>query len=186
MEDYRNLYWTPCAAHCIDLMMANIGRLKHVRKLVQKGQTITKFIYNHGPLLAQMREQIGGNLLRPGITRFATNFISINSIKEKEVGLKALFTGDWWSESSYRKMTEGKKVEGIILDMRFWINVTRFIDSVAPLYTVLRKVDSENVPQMGYIYHLINNAKAQIQRNNQTGYQDYCDIIEQRWDNQMG
>jgi hypothetical protein len=83
-------------------------------------------------------------------------------------------------------MTEGKKVEGIILDMRFWINVTRFIDSVAPLYTVLRKVDSENVPQMGYIYHLINNAKAQIQRNNQTGYQDYCNIIEQRWDNQMG
>ena len=44
MEDYPNLFWTPCAAHCIDLMMANIGRLSHVRKLVQKGQTITKFI----------------------------------------------------------------------------------------------------------------------------------------------
>jgi hypothetical protein len=151
MEDYPNLFWTPCAEHCIDLMMADIGKLSHVTKLVEKGQTITKFIYNHGPLLAQMREQIGGNLLRPGITRFATNFISLNSIKEKEVGLKALFTGEWWSNSRYRSMKQGKMVEGIILNRRFWKNLTIFIDSIAPLYTVLRRVDTEEIPQVGTI-----------------------------------
>jgi hypothetical protein len=28
MEKYPTLYWTPCAAHCLDLMLEDIGKIK--------------------------------------------------------------------------------------------------------------------------------------------------------------
>ena len=47
MKKY-NLYWTPCAAHCIDLMFEDIGKRDSVAQLIGNGRKITNFIYNHG------------------------------------------------------------------------------------------------------------------------------------------
>ena len=47
MKKY-NLYWTSCAAHCIDLMFEDIGKRDSVAQLIENGQKITNFIYNHG------------------------------------------------------------------------------------------------------------------------------------------
>ena len=61
MEKYEKIYWTSCAALCI------------VVGIVKKTQNLTKFIYNHGWALSAMREATGDReILRPGITRFAT------------------------------------------------------------------------------------------------------------------
>ena len=54
MKKY-NLYWTPCAAHCIDLMFEDIGKRYSVTQLIKNTRKITNFIYNHGWLLAKMR-----------------------------------------------------------------------------------------------------------------------------------
>ena len=82
MKKY-NLYWTPCAAHCIDLMFEDIGKRDSVAQLIGNGRKITNFIYNHGWLLAKMRQVCGGDIVRPGATRFATNYIALNSILKK-------------------------------------------------------------------------------------------------------
>ena len=47
MKKY-NLYWTPCAAHCIDLMFEDIGKRESVSDLITNARKITNFIYNHG------------------------------------------------------------------------------------------------------------------------------------------
>uniref|UniRef100_A0A804K7A4 DUF659 domain-containing protein n=1 Tax=Musa acuminata subsp. malaccensis TaxID=214687 RepID=A0A804K7A4_MUSAM len=47
MEKRKTLFWTPCAAHCIDLMLKDIGELNSVKNCVARAQSITKFIYNH-------------------------------------------------------------------------------------------------------------------------------------------
>ena len=47
MKKY-NLYWTPCATHCIDLMFKDIGKRDIVSQLIRSAQKITNFIYNHG------------------------------------------------------------------------------------------------------------------------------------------
>ena len=52
MKKY-NLYWTPCEAHCIDLMFEDIGKRDSVAQLIGNGRKITNFIYNHGWLLAK-------------------------------------------------------------------------------------------------------------------------------------
>ncbi|RVW64721.1 hypothetical protein CK203_066474 [Vitis vinifera] len=67
MKKY-NLYWTPCAAHCIDLIFEDIGKRPNVIEVINNARKITNFIYNHGWLLAQMRKYCGGDIVRPGAT----------------------------------------------------------------------------------------------------------------------
>ncbi|KAL6326357.1 hypothetical protein AAG906_007862 [Vitis piasezkii] len=69
MKKY-NLYWTPCATHCIDLIFEDIGKRPSVIEVINNARKITNFIYNHGWLLAQMRLYCGGDIVRPGATRF--------------------------------------------------------------------------------------------------------------------
>ena len=83
MKKY-NMYWTPCAAHCIDLMFEDISKRDSVAQLIGNGRKITNFIYNHGWLLAKMRQVRGGNIVRPEATRFATNYITLDSLLKKE------------------------------------------------------------------------------------------------------
>ena len=43
MKKY-NLYWTPCAAHCIDLMFEDIDKRDSVAQLIMNARKITNFI----------------------------------------------------------------------------------------------------------------------------------------------
>ena len=46
MEKKRSLYWSPCAAHCIDLMPEDIGELKIHKEILESAKQIISFIYN--------------------------------------------------------------------------------------------------------------------------------------------
>ncbi|CBI24154.3 unnamed protein product, partial [Vitis vinifera] len=75
-----NLYWTPCAAYCIDLMLEDIRKRPSTAEVIRNARKITNFIYNHCWLLAEMRKYCGGDIVRPGATRFATNYIALESL----------------------------------------------------------------------------------------------------------
>ena len=62
MKKY-NLYWTSCAAHCIDLMFEDIGKRESVFNLITNARKITNFIYNHGWLIATMKNVCGGDIV---------------------------------------------------------------------------------------------------------------------------
>ena len=77
-EKHPTIFWTPCAAHCIDLMLEDIGKLDWVKNTVDHAKSITKFIYNHSWILSLMRKHTGGkDIIRPAITRFATHFLTL-------------------------------------------------------------------------------------------------------------
>ena len=59
MERRPHIFWTPCAAHCIDLMLMDIGKIRRVQKIVELAQSITRFIYNHTWILSLMRSFTG-------------------------------------------------------------------------------------------------------------------------------
>ena len=44
---YPTIFWTPCATHCINLMLEDIGKLAWVQDVVHECKQITKYIYNH-------------------------------------------------------------------------------------------------------------------------------------------
>ncbi|KAK3221721.1 hypothetical protein Dsin_008746 [Dipteronia sinensis] len=82
MKKY-SLFWTPCAAHCIDLIFKDIGKKDIVASVIHDGKAVTNFIYNHGWLLSQIREVCKGEIVRSGATRFATNHIALDSLLKK-------------------------------------------------------------------------------------------------------
>ena len=49
------IYWIPCAAHCIDMILKDFGRTKLLEKTVREAKIVTNFIYSHSYLLALMR-----------------------------------------------------------------------------------------------------------------------------------
>ena len=59
---------------------------------------------------------------------------------------------------------------------------------MGPLVSVLRLVDNEKKPAMGFIYEAMDRAKEAIQRafnNNEGKYKDILAIIDKRWDCQL-
>ena len=83
-------------------------------------QTITRFIYNHTWVLSLMRTYTGGEILRSGITRFATNYIALDSLLQKKTALRQMFVSAEWQESRYaRAGTDGSHVENLVTSQSF-------------------------------------------------------------------
>ncbi|XP_020531950.1 uncharacterized protein LOC18448660 isoform X2 [Amborella trichopoda] len=184
----KNIFWTPCVAHSLDLVLESIGKMKKVADCLTKGKKITKFIYNHSGVLSLMRYHTGGkDLLRPGITRFATNFLTLQSLVEHRAGLKRMILCDKWKESYHTKTPEAREVEKIILDASFWRKVEEVQKSVIPLVRVLRMVDGDEKPTMGYIYEAMDRAKLAIKEahEDERKYGPYWRKIDERWESQL-
>ncbi|XP_028120013.1 uncharacterized protein LOC114317473 [Camellia sinensis] len=187
MRKRKHLYWTACSAHCIDLMLKDIANKKSVAKVIEDGKTITNFIYNSGWVLDLMRKFTGGReLIRPAITRFATNFIAIESIVRYKQQLRAMFNSDEWKNSRWGKAKTGQpyNVKKIILGKEFWQKATELCKVHEPLVRVLRLVDGDEKPTMGFIYEAIDRAKLAIQRDCRY-YTEYWKIIDTRWSFQL-
>ena len=69
-------------------MFEDISKRDSVSQLIGNGRKITNFIYNHGSLLAKIGQVCGGDIVGLGATRFATNYIALNSLLKKMVDLK--------------------------------------------------------------------------------------------------
>eukprot|EP00261_Vitis_vinifera_P016125 XP_010644834.1 PREDICTED: uncharacterized protein LOC104877739 [Vitis vinifera] len=179
MKKY-NLYWTPCAAHCIDLIFEDIGKRPSVIEVINNARKITNFIYNHGWLLAQMRLYCGGDIVRPGATRFATNYIALDSLLKKRVDLKKLFMSDDWAQHKLSRTKHGRELEQLLFDHAYWDRMTNIVSLYEPLYVVLRLMDSEVVPTMPFVYELMHVMKTNLTRQ---GAGDWMfKIIQDRWE----
>ena len=179
MKKY-NLYWTPCAAHCIDLMFEDIAKRATVSELITNARKITNFIYNHGWLLAKVRKVCGGDIVRPGATRFATNYIALESLLKKRADLNKIFISDEWASHKLSRSTIGHDVEVLMFDHTYWEKVSKLVSIYEPLYTVLRIVDSEVVPTLPFVYELIRVMKQNLHQLNAKDW--VKTIIADRWD----
>ncbi|RWR90997.1 hypothetical protein CKAN_02013200 [Cinnamomum micranthum f. kanehirae] len=47
LEKMPHIVWVSCAAHCIDLILDDIGKLDDVHKTIDEGKIVTGLIYNH-------------------------------------------------------------------------------------------------------------------------------------------
>ncbi|XP_021731514.1 uncharacterized protein LOC110698402 [Chenopodium quinoa] len=137
-----HLYWTPCAAHCIDLMLEDIGKLPRVLNALKKCMIINGYIYNHTSLVNLMRKLMRKftqqrNLHRPSITRFATSFITLAQFHKQKGNLRKMITSQEWSASKWQKEAGGKRIATYILQASFWKNVVYALKLTSPLVKVL-------------------------------------------------
>ena len=88
-----NFYWIPCAAHYIDLILEDIGKLPNIKRTLERAISLNGYIYNHSGLLNIMRQlTVLRELLRLSKTRFAFSFITLSRLDEKKNNTLKMFT----------------------------------------------------------------------------------------------
>ncbi|XP_013620220.1 PREDICTED: uncharacterized protein LOC106326833 [Brassica oleracea var. oleracea] len=184
-----HLYWTPCAAHCIDLMLEDIGEIPALKSAMKKCMFMNGYIYSHVPLVNMMRKFTKQrNLHRPAITRFATSCITMTQFLKQQKPLRDMVNSAEWSESKWPKEAGARKVRQYLMQASFWKNIRRALKIMTPLVKVLRMVDGEKKPAMGYIYAAMDRAKETIERDfkwNKEKYEEAFEIIDKRWQCQL-
>ena len=140
MEKRRRLWWTPCAANCIDLMLEDIGKVNVHATTFARARQVVKFIYGHTWVLSLMRTFTKNHeLLRPAITQFATSFLTLQSLYKKKQALIAMFSSEKWCSSKWAKKVEGVKARSTVLfDPNFWPHVAFCIKTTVPLVSLER------------------------------------------------
>jgi Protein of unknown function (DUF 659)/BED zinc finger len=193
MDRHPTLFWTPCAAHCIDLMLEDIGKIPFVKDIVDSSRSITKFIYNHTYVLSLMRRYTNNKeLVRPAITRFATSFISLQSLLNSMWDVKRMFLSEDWLRSTMSRKPEGEAVCRLVSYQEdFWAGVKEVCAVTEPLVKVLRLVDGDK-PAMGYLYEAMDRAKEAIRAyyddKGDDGFQKQLllwGVIDERWNNTL-
>ncbi|XP_058768459.1 uncharacterized protein LOC131642205 [Vicia villosa] len=181
------IFWTPCAAHCLDLMLEDIGKIARVKKVIQKGMTLVGFIYNHSLVLNLMTEKLESELVRTGVTRFATNFLTLHRLHSLKSKIRPMFTSEEWLNLNASKEVKGKKAAAIVRQVSFWEDIVFALKAMRPLVKVLRLVDNEKKMTMGSIYHAMLEAKELIKKNfnNEAKSKEVIDIVDRRWSIQL-
>ncbi|KAL6841160.1 hypothetical protein ACP4OV_029129 [Aristida adscensionis] len=157
-----NIFWTPCAASCIDMMLEDIGHIPLIKNTIAKARSLTAFIHGQTNLLDMTRRFTNQqDLVHVGISYYTTCCLNLKSLYEKRTDLKTMFVSKEWEKSNWSKDAAGKKFYDLVVSNEFWDKVLYAINSFEPLVEVLRKMGNTK-HSMGYIYGDLVNAKREI------------------------
>ncbi|XP_072064389.1 uncharacterized protein [Arachis hypogaea] len=142
-QKYENIYWSPCAAHCLNLILKYISSMAHISNLVSCA-------------------------------------LKIISIVDKKADLQALVVDSFFTGHKLGMSANGRTVSAIILDSMFWDDYFTICEIMGPLIELLKIVDADDKPSLGYVYDGMIRAEDAIKdmfKQNKTAYQPYTDII---------
>eukprot|EP00253_Pinus_taeda_P029752 PITA_29752 len=134
-----------------------------------------------------MREFTQGELRRPIVTWFSTNFLSLQSLLYEYQALRRMFCSQQWVFWKDSTKPEALSVKASVFGESLWDKVTEIVTFTEPLVKVLRLMDGEK-PVMGYIYEGMDRAKEAIKtfyKGNESKYPLVWQIIDSRWDRQL-
>ena len=131
-------------------------------------------------LHAEFLKLNGKELIRCGITRFATSFLTLQSLYEARNNLR---TFDWskWVRGNPTCL----EVSDTVINTRFWVSVEDLLKASEPVLKVLRIVDGDTKPNMVYLHGAFQAAKKAIMSNFnglQSKYEPILNILDRRWD----
>lgn len=181
---YRHMVWSPCAAHCINLILKDVSELDNVKHIITLASRVTVFIYNHKLPLSWLRKRPGWTeIIRPATTRFGTAFIALKSLVDHKNDLQALVIS-----SEFKKMMKLKNAvdcKQVVMNENFWNNCLITVRVMTPLLRLLRLCDSDEKPAIGYVYEGMYRARKGIKelfKGKKESYKPYTKIIDDRWD----
>ena len=176
---YPHVICLICSAHAIDLLLEDFAKentqgpvvagherfafdTSFTRETLKANREMVKFITNHEKTLSIYRKLVddlpraqrpagGTELLKPGETRFATEFIAservykCRSLLEQTVVSPEFTT--WLSKQSKDSVKKaGAAVKQTVLDSTHWEKTGAIVGATCPLYSLLRFCDGERAP----------------------------------------
>ncbi|GKU92797.1 hypothetical protein SLEP1_g6474 [Rubroshorea leprosula] len=76
-----------------------------------------------------------------------------------------MFSSNTWKSDKFACTKGGKLVESTILDGSFWEDITICLRATGPIIRVLRLVDLEKKPAMGFLYYEMEKVREKIKIN---------------------
>ena len=127
-----------------------------------------------------------GDLLRPRIDRFSTEFISLESLINYEADLKRMCTTNEWCEFNKDRSRKSlrDKVSNLILIDRFWKKTGEVQTIMEPLVKVLKLVYQNKKPTLSIFYEAMDRAKFVIKASVKQ-WEKYWEVIDRRWESQL-
>ena len=80
-EDFPHIIGSCCTTHQFDLLTEDVGKLSWAKGTLANCDKIVTNVKNHDMVLKTFRTHSQVNLLKPGETRFATQFIMLNRLR---------------------------------------------------------------------------------------------------------
>ncbi|CAI9273593.1 unnamed protein product [Lactuca saligna] len=184
-DSFPTIFWTPCATHCVDLMLDDFRELEWISTILEQARSISRFIYNHSFVLNMMRRYtFGVDIVVVGPTRASTDFSTLKRMVSVKHNLQSMVTSEEWMECSYSKKEEGYTTLDYISNPSFWSMCTVITHLTDPLLRLLRIVSGKKRPGMGYVYAGVYRAKEAIKKEliDKKDYMVYWNIIDRRWE----
>ncbi|KAL7593981.1 hypothetical protein Lser_V15G32559 [Lactuca serriola] len=186
-ERYPSITWSPCAAHCLNLILKYVSELDNVKSLVTLASRVTVFIYNQKWPLNWLRKRDGWTeIIRPGATPFGTAFVALKSLYDHKDDLQAMVISNDFKKML--KLRNASECKDIVLNENFWKNCLITVKVMTPLLRLLRLCDSDETPALGYVYEGMYRARRGINelfKKKKELYKPYTDIIDRRWDKML-
>ncbi|CAI7770992.1 unnamed protein product [Closterium sp. NIES-54] len=177
-SEYPHVIFTYCAAHCLDLMLHNLGNIPAVKHVLGQVHRVVMMVKGSASAVILFHELFSKlSLMRPGATRFGTQVIMLGRILEVKRALRAMVISEEWEEVAVARTEEGMEVRKLLLDDVFWDCGTAVLHLMTPIHEVLRAVD-KRAQVMGQIYGLMLEATVKTTEAAEA-------IIAKRWDAQL-
>ena len=101
-------------------MLQGIGNMPRFKKVIDQAKAFTIFVYGHTRTLECLRYFTEEKeIIRSGVTRFASTFLTLNSIQEKKDQLRKMVVHSRWDSLKDVKSKKGKDAITIILNPTF-------------------------------------------------------------------
>ncbi|XP_065868688.1 uncharacterized protein [Euphorbia lathyris] len=189
LQNYGTIFVSPCASHCLNLILEEFSKVDWVNRCILQAQTVSKFIYNNASLLDLMKKFTGSHdLIKTGITKSVSSFLSLQSMLKQRSRLKLMFNSSEYStNSAYATKPQNIACMNIIEDGDFWRAMEESVAISEPFLKVLREV-SGGKPAVGSIYELMTRAKESIRTYyimDETKCKTFLDIVDRKWRDQL-
>ncbi|KAH7420572.1 hypothetical protein KP509_13G012700 [Ceratopteris richardii] len=167
-EDFPSIVWTPCASHCLDLLMEDIGSLSWVKSILTQALSIVTFINTKVRVLTIYRTYSDLELLKPSSTRFAYMWIVLERLVDVQNKIQKTMVSDefkeWLEAENSESKQEAKTIQRLTLKEEFWAAIKGVVVATLPIYKVLRMTDMEG-STMGLLYHFMEDAFKEIEKS---------------------
>lgn len=167
MDKYPHITHTPCTSHCLDLLLEDWGDVEECKELCEDAASIIRLIGRYGALKRVFRrhsiETCGGKeLVRPAATRFGTQFMVLERIKQLRPALRMTAAHPEWDVAVARSSDQRAGGLAVKLSGRhFWDRIDFFLDVMEPVFGLLRLTDGEG-PCSGKVYWKMWNIREQL------------------------
>ena len=181
--EFPKIVWTPCASHCLDLLMEDMGKLPWMKEVVGEALSIVTFFTTKHKVLSMYRSHSKLELKKPSSTRFAYIWLLLERLYDVKSALRQTVVSTMWNEWDEAGSQEARDMQRKCLNENFWMRVRAIVVAITPYYRTLRMTDMEGAT-LGLLIHFMREAKVELEACTLLSAEEKADllaIVEERY-----